>query len=153
VSVVMDGVELLRQLAEAAKKHRMVYAANLTLRAPVRAFAAQWLRERGVPIVAVRARQNSKWYLLRETDPDALKKQWRDRIVSDAYAELVRACQALSGLASGKKERLEFQAFAVQIGSWLGKDPSSVITETRPLKMSDTVRTILDDVDRTLSGP
>jgi hypothetical protein len=146
----MDGIELLRQLAEAKKNKRGVFAQNVTVTGQYRYLAAQWLRERGVPIVATRARQNSMWYLLDESDSAQLKAQWRNRIVGDVYAELCRACQALSRLPSGKAAHDELQAYAVQVGSWLGRNPATVLDETRPKDRTPTTRAILDDVDRAL---
>jgi hypothetical protein len=69
------------------------------------------------------------------------------------YSELCRACQALARVPSARTEHDELQAYAVQVGSWLGRSPATVLTETRPLALTVTTSTILDDVDRALGTP
>lgn len=104
--------------------------------------AVRLLREIGAPIVAQRAGHNTQWFLA--PVKSALYVQWQERVLSDAYAEIVRAHAATmhhNPVAAGV-----FWQAAVNLGVQLGKTRVEVTDDLSPSRfMSTALNTVLSD--------
>jgi hypothetical protein len=92
--------------------------------------AAQWARSYGLPLVASRSGGDSRWWLMRS---DSVRhSEWVTRILSDAYAELVRAHRALKPYPDLAGKVAKLQSAAVSVGGELGIPLSEIVDDLAP---------------------
>jgi len=155
VSRVSDhALDILRAVAEKAKTgHGLRAHALPSGTRNERQMAARWLRERGVPLYARRAGSDSAWFLIHPTQPEGFIAEWENRIIRDAYSEVVRAHQALSNSPHAATRRRSLTAAAISIGNLIGIDPRVALVDLTPEATPGSVQAILDDVDAVLGTP
>lgn len=94
---------------------------------------AQWARSFGLPLVASRAGGDSRWWLIKADD--VRYEEWVTRILSDVYAETVRAHRALKPHPDQAARVKKLQSAAVAIGAELGIDLSEIVEDLKPLSL------------------
>lgn len=102
--------------------------------------AAQVLRERGIPVFATRARQDSAWTLAPIGDP--IYEQTLDRYVTDCYTALVRSAQACARNPEAQRRRRAFIQAATIVGTMLN-DERDVRADVTPEEIPEVLLEVL----------
>lgn len=106
--------------------------------------AARWLREMGVPLIASRARHDSRWYVAPH-DSD-LHEEWVARILSDAYVETCRAYCALRPYEARRSSAKALKTAAMNLGTELGYELSEIEDALTPEAMPFGLKAMLVEI-------
>lgn len=130
------AADLVAQIGAAGKAG--VLADDLRVQQPVRSFAAQWIRQMGLPLIATRRAGHSRWWIAKANS--TLANRWRTRMLEDAYVEVARAHMALKPHPAYDKDASVLAVAAMNLGQLLGRDVDQVLVDiaTEPVHSSIT---------------
>src|SRR5262245_9836218 len=135
----VEAKRIVTALTEAAKTGNGVYAPDLPGHQPYRTNIMQRLREIGLPVMARKAGRSSIWFIVSMFDADTQKilaEEWNRRVLQHHSAEACRGFMALTAHPHTQAGAQMFQRHAVEIGSLLGLDLTSIIGDLTPTTMN-----------------
>jgi hypothetical protein len=105
-------------------------ATQVDRRVPQVRQAAAMLREMGIAVVATRARNLTRWYML----PVASVRytQWVDRVMWDFYVESVRAHRAIERNPMLREQARVLKRAAVEVGMMMARPLSQIEADLKP---------------------
>jgi hypothetical protein len=132
---VQDIEAVIPALVESARERKGLYARELPISPGHRPALMRYLRQHGVPLVAVRRGVESVWFILNLHPREAqgqLSQQWNRRILEDHYAQTCNAHMALVPSRTTKRLARQLASHAVYIGAELGYAVEEVLRDLTP---------------------
>lgn len=144
-----DVEETVAALRESATRRKGMYARELPVPAGRRPAMMRYLRESGIPIVAVRRGVESVWFILtfhpREAQKE-LAEQWNQRNLEDHYAATCRTHMALVPGRHTKRLARLIASHAVLVGAELGFTVEEVLGDITPTVVPEFIEELMNEV-------